>query len=61
MSILRFYCFHQLFVDYGVNIFIHGHDHLFVKQELDGVIYQLAPQPSLFNYTGDREFYRIIR
>ncbi len=43
---------HQLFVDNGVNIFFHGHDHLFVKQELDGVIYQLVPQPSLYNYTG---------
>jgi hypothetical protein len=23
-----------------------GHDHLYVKQELDGVIYQTVPQPS---------------
>jgi len=23
----------------------HGHDHFFAKEELDGVIYQLVPQP----------------
>lgn len=43
---------HQLFVEYGVNIFFHGHDHLYIRQELDGVVYQLVPQPSLYNYTG---------
>lgn len=42
---------HQLFVENHVNIYFHGHDHFFARQELDGVIYQLAPQPSLFNYT----------
>jgi phosphodiesterase/alkaline phosphatase D-like protein len=29
---------HQLFVKHGVNIVFHGHDHLFVKEELDGII-----------------------
>jgi hypothetical protein len=28
-----------------VNIVFHGHDHLFVKEELDGIIYQEVPQP----------------
>jgi sugar lactone lactonase YvrE len=42
---------HQLFVENGVTIFFHGHDHFYDRQELDGVIYQLVPQPSLFNYT----------
>jgi 3',5'-cyclic AMP phosphodiesterase CpdA len=37
---------HQLFVDNKVDVFFHGHDHIYVKQELDGVIYQLVPQPS---------------
>jgi predicted phosphodiesterase len=37
---------HQLMVDNKVSIFFHGHDHFFAKQELDGVIYQLVPQPS---------------
>ena len=30
---------------HGVGIVFHGHDHLFAKQEHDGIIYQLAPQP----------------
>jgi len=36
---------HQLFVKTGVSIVFHGHDHLFVKEELDGIIYQEVPQP----------------
>lgn len=36
---------HQLMVKHGVNIVFHGHDHLFVKEELDGIIYQDVPQP----------------
>lgn len=36
---------HELFVKSGVNIVFHGHDHLFVKEELDGIIYQEVPQP----------------
>lgn len=43
---------HQLMVENGGNIFFHGHDHLYAKQELDGVIYQETPQPSLKNYTS---------
>ena len=31
---------HELFVKHGVNIVFHGHDHLFVREELDGIIYQ---------------------
>lgn len=41
---------HQLFVENKVTIFFHGHDHFFAKQERDGVIYQLVPQPSHPNY-----------
>ena len=41
---------HQLRVDNNVTIFFHGHDHFFAKQELDGVIYQLVPQPSHHNF-----------
>jgi hypothetical protein len=40
---------HQLFVDTGVNIYFHGHDHFYARQEKDGVIYQLVPQPALEN------------
>jgi hypothetical protein len=37
----------------GVTIFFQGHDHLFVKQELDGVIYQTLPTPADPNYAMD--------
>ncbi|MBS1719588.1 MAG: metallophosphoesterase family protein [Armatimonadetes bacterium] len=37
---------HQLFVKSGVSIFFQGHDHIFCKQELDGVIYQSCPCPA---------------
>jgi hypothetical protein len=36
---------HQLLVANHVNAVFHGHDHLFVHQELDGIIYQECPQP----------------
>lgn len=36
---------HQLLVKNHVNIIFHGHDHLYAKQELDGIIYQEVPQP----------------
>lgn len=36
---------HQLLVKHGVNVVFHGHDHLFAKEALDGVIYQEVPQP----------------
>jgi len=37
---------HQLFVKTGVTIFFQGHDHIFCRQELDGVIYQSTPVPA---------------
>lgn len=40
---------HQLLVQYGVTAVFHGHDHLYAKQTLDGVIYQEVPQPSAQN------------
>lgn len=43
---------HQLMVENNVNIFFHGHDHLYDKQEKDGVIYQEVPQPSNRNLTN---------
>jgi hypothetical protein len=36
---------HQLLIANHVTAVFHGHDHLFVKQELDGIIYQECPQP----------------
>jgi len=37
---------HQLLLDTKVGFVFKGHDHLYVKQELDGIIYQTVPQPS---------------
>lgn len=36
---------HQMLIDHGVNVVFHGHDHMFIKQDLDGIVYQLVPQP----------------
>lgn len=45
---------HDLMVKHKVTIFFQGHDHIFVQQERDGVIYQSMPNPadptfSMFN------------
>lgn len=37
---------HQLMVKNHVNVFFQGHDHIFAKQELDGVVYQTTPVPA---------------
>ncbi len=42
---------HQLMVANGVSIFFQGHDHIWVKQQLDGVIYQTLPEPADPFYT----------
>ena len=36
---------HELLVNNNVNIVFHGHDHLYAKQDLDGIVYQEVPQP----------------
>lgn len=41
---------HDLLVQYKVNVVFHGHDHLFVKQDLDGIVYQTLPQPGAIRY-----------
>jgi len=41
---------HQLMVDTGVTIFFHAHDHVWVTQELDGVIYQEVGSPADRDY-----------
>jgi hypothetical protein len=46
---------HQLMADNGVTIFFQGHDHIFVRQELDGVIYQTLPEPANPFYTYENE------
>jgi hypothetical protein len=42
---------HQLMAKNGVTIFFQGHDHIFVRQEKDGVIYQTLPEPADPSYT----------
>ena len=46
---------HQLMAKNGVTIFFQGHDHIFVKQELDGVIYQSLPEPANPFYSWENE------
>lgn len=36
---------HALLVKHHVNAVFHGHDHLYARQELDGIVYQAVPQP----------------
>jgi Calcineurin-like phosphoesterase len=43
---------HQLLVKTGVSVFFFGHDHLFVRQEKDGVVYQETPMPADPTYTA---------
>jgi hypothetical protein len=43
---------HQLMVENGVQIYFHGHDHLYAEQALDGLVYQECPQPSFPGYTS---------
>ena len=42
---------HEMLVANHVTAVFHGHDHLYAKQELDGIIYQEVPQPG-FPGTG---------
>ena len=42
---------HQLMVANKVSIFFQGHDHIWVRQKLDGVTYQTLSQPADPNYT----------
>ena len=37
---------HQMLVVNHVTAVFHGHDHFYARQELDGIAYQLVPQPS---------------
>ena len=41
---------HDLLTKNKVTIVFHGHDHLYAKQDLDGIVYQEVPQPG---YPGD--------
>jgi hypothetical protein len=43
---------HQLMVKHGVTIFFQGHDHLFARQERDGIVYQEVPMPADHGYVA---------
>jgi hypothetical protein len=43
---------HQLMVKHGVTIFFQGHDHLFARQERDGIVYQEVPNPADQGYVA---------
>jgi hypothetical protein len=50
---------HQLMTRNGVTIFFQGHDHLFCKQVLEGIVYQSLPEPADPSYTlYNKEAYR---
>lgn len=41
---------HDLLKTYKVDIVFHGHDHFYARQERDGIVYQLVPQPGTARY-----------
>jgi len=41
---------HQLMVANGVTVYFQGHDHLFAREDLDGMVYQEVPMPSDSTY-----------
>ena len=47
----------DLLAEHRVNIFFHGHDHFFGKQEKDCLIYQEMPQPSHPNFLTANQAY----
>ena len=42
----------QLMIDYGVTAFFHGHDHQYVYEKRDGMVYQEVPSPSMGTSSG---------
>jgi uncharacterized repeat protein (TIGR02543 family) len=59
---------HQLMVQNGVSAYFHGHDHQYVYEKCDGIVYQEVPSPSMSGsgfsgiYTeGDHGVYQTIK
>ena len=46
---------HALMVKHGVTAFFQGHDHLYARQELDGIVYQEVPMPADHGYVAYNE------
>ena len=50
---------HELMAKTGVTIFFQGHDHIFCRQQLDGVVYQSCPNPADNTYEAfNRDAYQ---
>ena len=49
---------HQLLVAHNATIYFHGHDHLYVKQDLDGIVYQEGPVPARSGRHASRRYGR---
>jgi len=45
---------HRMLAENNVSVVFHGHDHFFARQDLDGVVYQLVPQPAHNRYGNVR-------
>ena len=43
---------HQLFIENGVSAYFHGHDHQYVYETRDGIVYQEVPSPSMTASAG---------
>jgi hypothetical protein len=41
---------HQLMKQHGVTIYFQGHDHLYAKEDVEGIVYQEVPMPSDSTY-----------
>lgn len=51
---------HQMFIDYGVTAYIHGHDHQYAYEIRDDIVYLSMPRPSTgldFNYYNTNNDY----
>jgi hypothetical protein len=48
---------HQLMVENGVTAYLHGHDHMYAREELDGIVYIECPKPDDTSYTWDAYTY----
>ncbi|MFH1219600.1 MAG: metallophosphoesterase [Candidatus Eisenbacteria bacterium] len=42
---------HRMMVEEGVDVCFHGHDHVFVYESLDGIVYQACPNPADYHYS----------
>ena len=49
---------HQLLVANHVSLVFHGHDHLYAKQDRDGIVYQCVPQPGALRAGKETYNYR---